>query len=104
MNSFTDTEIDTLELPKVEEKPKEEKPKEKLIIEGDNIFFDNVLILNKRNYKENVEKLKDYEEIKASKSYANKYKFEMIYIEEERSVLISINPNNGEVFKVLAGE
>ena len=87
-----------------EEKPKEEKPKEKLIIEGDNIFFDNVLILNKRNYKENVEKLKDYEEIKASKSYANKYKFEMIYIEEERPVLISINPNNGEVFKVLAGE
>ena len=81
-----------------------EKPKEKLIVEGDDIFFDNVLILNKRNYNENIEKIKDYQEIKASKAYSNKYVFEMIYTEEERPVLISINPNNGEVFKVLAGE
>ena len=88
----------------IEEKPLiQDKPKEKLVIEDDKIIFEDNIIINKNDFEKNKELLKNMIELDASKAYKNNYKFEMIYTGKEKPVLIGIDPDFGELYKINAG-
>ena len=74
--------------------------KKKLVVKENNIYFENKIILNKRNYDENKKLLETMEEITNTDANVNKYTFEMLYISENNPVLICINPESGYVYKV----
>lgn len=74
--------------------------KKKLVVKENNIYFENKIILNKRNYDENKKLLETMEEITNVDANVNKYTFEMLYISENNPVLICINPESGDVYKV----
>ena len=74
--------------------------KQKLLVKDNNIYFEGKIILNKRNYSKNKELLESMEQITSEKANLNKYTFEMLYISENNPVLICINPETGEFYKV----
>lgn len=74
--------------------------KEKLVVKDNNIYFDGQIILNKRNYDKNIKLLESMEEITSNQANINKYTFEMIYTGEKKPILVSINPETGDIYKV----
>lgn len=98
------------EEPKLEEKKIVEKQPEKIVeeekikVDGNEIKYQNNVILNKIDYKKNKELLEDMTQINASEANNKKYQFEMIKTGETNPVLIAIDPEDGKVYKILAGQ
>ena len=78
--------------------------KEKLQIDGNKILFEDKIIADKNNFDKNKEILQEMTEINAREANKNKYQFEMIKVEENKPELIAIDPENGVMYKVIAGQ
>jgi hypothetical protein len=92
----------TVEAPKVSVNvPKDlMEDKTKIIVKDNNIYLDGKIILNKRNYTANVKLLESVDEITSLEANNKKYKFEMIYTSEKIPILVCIDPENGNIYKV----
>ncbi len=81
-----------------------EKEEDKLQIDGNKILFKDKIIADKNDFEKNKELLQKMAEINATEANKNKYQFEMIKVEESKPELIAINPESGEMYRVIAGQ
>lgn len=76
------------------------KTTNKVQVKDNLIYYDNNIILNKRNYEENKEKLENIDELDNDIAKSKNYIIETIYKSENKPELVAIDPDTGIYYKI----
>jgi sulfur relay (sulfurtransferase) DsrC/TusE family protein len=76
------------------------EPINKVEVKDNLIYYNNKIILNKRNYEENKDKLENMDELENDVAKSKNYIIETIYESEDKAELVAIDPDTGISYKI----